>query len=243
MSVGMIWRIARPSESTPAMRAPSIGRRIAADQKRMRVWGKGRKPLMRFESRRRSLAEDRSGPGCVEVGGEDQLVRRVGVLAARDDVLRRAAEEEEAQEVAARVEVEVEGRGRERGARAKPATGTWIESTLAATGEKGVERPDERRLRVNVDGLDLGPAAGVAQARGHGVRGAALGVGARQAAARTSRARRSSRAWGRCGSALTRASRRALDPCVVCGRWAPRDYRGSMRRVGIEPTCPFGHGF
>ena len=77
-----------------------------------------------------------SGAGGVEVGGEDQLVRRIRVLAARDDVLRRAAEEEEAQEVAARVEVEVEGRGREeeRGRSRRPAPA--IERTLAAKARK-----------------------------------------------------------------------------------------------------------
>ncbi len=59
--------------------------------------------------RGRALAEDHSGAGGVDMGGEDELGGRVGVPAAGDDVLRRAPEEEEPKEVAPGVEVEVEG--------------------------------------------------------------------------------------------------------------------------------------
>ncbi len=135
--------------------------------------GEGQEAVDALRDRCGSLAEDRSGPGGVDVGGEDQLVRCIGVLAARDDVLRRAAEEEKAQEVAARVEVEVEGRGREE-EQGESGDRYLDREDAGGAGEKGVESPDERRLRVDVDGLDLGAAPRVAQARGHGVGGAAL---------------------------------------------------------------------
>ena len=173
MRVGMIWRIARPSDSTPAMRAPEHWEEDRGGPEEEAGVGEGQEAVDALRDRHRSLAEDRSGPGGVEVGGEDQLVRRIRVLAARDDVLRRAAKEEEAQEVAARVEVEVEGRGREE--QQGEAGDRYLDREHAGgTGEKGVESPDERRLRMDVDGLDLGAAAGVAQAGGHGVGGAAL---------------------------------------------------------------------
>ena len=243
MSVGMIWRIARPSESTPAMRAPSMGRRIAADQKRRRVWGKGRKPEMRLETEVARLAEDRPGAGGVDVGGEDQLVRRVGVLAARDDVLRRAAEEEEAEEVAARVEVEVEGRGRdeERGRSRRPVPGSrgrWRRRRGRRGGPRRAAPAGGRRWARPRSGA-LRRAGGRPWRSRRGARSRC-----RPGGARTSRARRSSRAWGRClgRPRLGRSRARPRTPASSAGVGHGAIIAGWMRRVGVEPTCPFGQG-
>ena len=181
MRVGMTWRIARPSESTPAARAPRMGRRTAADQKRKRVWGNGQPAGDAPRCRGRALAEDDPGAGGVQVGGEDELRGRVGVAAAGDDVLRRPPEEEEAEEVAPRVQVEVE-RGRCDQDEGESSLRRRDGEDAPGEREDAVEGPDERRLRVDVDGLDLGPPALVAKAGGHGVRCAALGVGAREPA-------------------------------------------------------------
>ncbi len=243
MSVGMICRIARPSESTPAMRAPSMGRRIAADQKRRRVWGKGRKPEARLVSAVKPLAEDRSCPGRVEMGGDDQLVRRVRVLAARDDVLGGAAEEEEAEEVAARVEVEVEGRRREQEER--------------EAGDGQLDRRSRWRRRRGRRGAPRRAAPGDGRRWARSRPG-----GRRRAGGRPWRSRHGARrrcppgggsyeqsssmvsslgsrrvGWGSGFGSATSASPARLRRLRVFA--TARLSRVWMRRVGIEPTSPF----
>ena len=162
------------------MRAPSIGSRTATDQKRSRVGGKPRRRANRRGAGDLLRPVDPAGAPGVVVGDEQQAGRGVRVRAGRDDVLRCAAEEEEAQEVEAGVEVQVEG-GRGEQDEREPDGGLGHGDEAAGERDRGVRGPDQRRLRVDVGGLDVDAAAERAQAPGEVVRGAPLGIGAGEA--------------------------------------------------------------
>ena len=115
------------------------------------------------------------------VGGDQQARRGVGALAAGDDVLGGAAEEDSPQEVEAGVHVEVH-RGRreqdEREAERRDAD----RDEAAGEPDRAVEGVDEPELGVDVGGLDFDLATLLTQPLGEPIGSAALGVRSRQPA-------------------------------------------------------------
>ena len=209
-------------ESTPAIRAPRIGRRTASDQKRTRNGpeGNGRRSASRAARATRFGRKTAPGAGGVVVGAEEEAGGRVGPLAGGDDVLGGAAEEQPAQQVEAGVQVEVHRDGRDQHDREADRRAGRSRRRLPAKPSAQCARVDERRT---------GDARRWARPRrGARRRGVASRASWRPGARR------------RCRPAGPRTS--TARGSLPCGRRRPRagDYRGA---VGSTRAWRFSHAY